>query len=174
MSAHTGTHIDSPGHFVQVAYETGRGVEALSLNVLMDPALVVDVPCAGGTCHVTAAALEALALPAGTERLVLKTDNTRRGLWGQPAFRQDYAGVTADGAEWLVRRGIKLVAIDYLSLCTFEDLKECHVTLLEKNVHIVEGLDLSRVAPGLWNLLALPMSVAGSDGAPARVLMSRL
>ena len=79
-----------------------------------------------------------------------------------------------DDAEWLVRRGIKLVAIDYLSICTFEDLRACHVTLLEKNVHIVEGLDLSRVAPGLWNLLALPMSVVGSDGAPARVLMSRL
>ena len=93
--AHTGTHVDAPCHFLQEFCDRGLGVESLDLDVLMGPALVVDHPLG----NVTAASLEGLPIPPGTERLLLRTENTSRGLMRQRAFEHGYAGVTRDGAE---------------------------------------------------------------------------
>ena len=164
MSAHTGTHIDAPAHFLR----GGATVDALDLNILVGPALVVD---ARHVDALSATALYTLAIPAGVERLLIRTRNSE--LWNHPkqGFREDFVGITEDGARWLVAQGIRLVGIDYLSVAPFDQPAPTHEILLNAGVIPIEGLDLRQIRPGLYQLVCLPLNIVGSDGAPARVIL---
>ena len=162
---HTGTHVDAPHHFMN----DHRTVESLSLDVLVGPALVVQVPQA--VTVVNAQVLEQAAIPLGTLRLLVKTSNS--SLWerGVKDFFTAFVGISADGADWLVQRGIKLIGIDYLSVAPYHQSIPTHRTLLGVGMIILEGLDLSAVNPGNYALYCLPLKLVGSDGAPARVIL---
>jgi arylformamidase len=168
MSAHTGTHVDAPVHFVA----EGSGIEQLSLQTLVGPCLVCDVHPHGQ--HIDAAALDSLALPAGVKRLLLKTANSQRRLYDQSAFAEDFVALTVDGAQWLIEHGIALVGVDYLSVEPFQNSEPVvHRTLLSAGIVPVEGLNLAGIATGDYTLVCLPLKLAGSDGAPARAILIR-
>ena len=163
MGAHTGTHVDAPAHFIQ----GGTGVDRLALELLVGPALVVHLP---GAVSLTDQVLESLSIPPGTERVLFHTPNSDR--WGSKGgFWEEYVGVTDAGARWLVQRGVRLVGIDYLSISSYEDLMPPHRTLLGAGVIVLEGLDLRDIAPGTYQLICLPLNLAGGDGAPARAIL---
>ena len=164
-SVHTGTHVDAPHHFLN----DHRTVEHLSLDVLIGQARVVQIPEEVGL--INADILEKSKIPPGTERLLLKTRNSLLWREGEREFKKDFVGVSADGAEWLVRFGVKLVGIDYLSIAPYKQSTATHQTLLRPGVIILEGLDLSAVPPGTYELFCLPLKLTGSDGAPARVVL---
>ncbi|MGD0609925.1 MAG: cyclase family protein [Anaerolineales bacterium] len=167
MGAHTGTHVDAPFHFIQ----DGRTAESLSLEVLTGPALVVPIP--DEVTLISAAVLERAQLPPGEERLLFRTRNS--DLWGQGVkeFHTDFVAIPADGAEWLVQYGVKLVGVDYLSVSPYKNSIPTHRTLLQAGVVILEGLDLSAVTPGIYDLVCLPLKLMGSDGAPARAILRK-
>ncbi len=162
---HTGTHVDAPHHFLN----DHRTVENLALNVLVGPANVVQI--AEDVKVVSAEVLEEAAIPDGTERLLLKTHNSQLWERGEMEFHADFVGISADGADWLVQHAIKLIGIDYLSVAPYKQSIPTHRTLLRAGMIIVEGLDLSGVEPGAYSLYCLPLKLAGSDGAPARVIL---
>jgi len=164
-SVHTGTHVDAPHHFLN----DHRTVDALSLDVLTGPAQVVHIP--EDVDLITADILEKAALPSGTSRLLLKTRNSRLWERGEKGFIKDFVGLSVDGAEWLVRTGVKLVGIDYLSIAPYKQSLPVHQVLLKPGIVILEGLDLSAVPPGIYDLYCLPLKLAGSDGAPARAIL---
>lgn len=165
LGVHTGTHIDAPVHFI----DGTAGVETTPLDALIGPAFVVDATAITG--DLDAASLRALSLPDGAERLLFKTPNSR--LWDRDRFSADFLGLTEDGARYLVDRGVRLVGIDYLSIAPKGDPAPTHVALLEAGVVILEGLDLRHVEPGDYLLACLPLLIPGSDGAPARALLTR-
>jgi arylformamidase len=165
-SVHTGTHVDAPHHFLN----DHRTVEMLALDILVGPALVVQIPLDARL--VTADVLEKAAFPVGTERLLLKTANSQLWARGENTFYTDFVGVSEDGAEWLVSHAIKLVGIDYLSVAPYHQSIPTHRALLSAGVIIVEGLDLSAINPGNYGLYCLPLKLVGSDGAPARVILT--
>jgi arylformamidase len=164
MGAHTGTHVDAPAHFVA----GGMTVDALDLEMLVGPALVVGVPDAGA---LTAEVLDRLDIPAGALRLLFRTRNS--DLWerGETGFYREFVGVTADGAQWLVDRGVQLVGIDYLSVSPYDDPIPPHQVLLGARVIVLEGLNLSAIAPGTYDLICLPLCIRGAEGAPARAIL---
>lgn len=165
LGSHTGTHVDAPAHIIPGA----PGVEGLAPEALIGPAVVVDASPVPG--DIDAAALDALGLPDGVERLLLRT---RGGpLWERERFTRDFPGLTEDAARALVDRGVRLVGIDYLSIAAGSDPLPVHRVLLDRGVAIVEGLDLRRVEPGPYELVCLPMLLWGRDGAPARALLGR-
>jgi arylformamidase len=166
ISAHTGTHLDAPAHFIR----GGSTVETLDLETLIGPALVVD---ASGYGHLTAAAFDALAIPAGVQRLLLRTDNSLRWQRGETAFAEDFIAIDPSGAAWLVERGVRLVGIDYLSVGPFDNGVPTHEILLGAGVIAVEGLDLSAIDPGEYQLICLPVKIGGADGAPCRAVLIR-
>ena len=166
MSAHTGTHLDAPAHFIR----GGATVESLDLATLIGPALVVD---ARGRGHLSAETLEALAIPAGVRRLLFRTDNSLRWQRGETAFAEDFIAIEPSGAAWLVERGVRLVSIDYLSVGSFDDGVATHQILLGARVIAVEGLDLSAVEAGDYQLICLPIKIGGADGAPCRAVLMR-
>lgn len=166
MGAHTGTHLDAPAHFIR----GGATVESLDLDALIGPALVVN---AAGLGHLTAEALEALAIPPGVQRLLLRTDNSAIWQRCQTAFAENFTAIEPSGAHWLVQRGVRLVGIDYLSVAPFDDGVPTHQILLGAGVIAVEGLDLSAIEPGEYQLVCLPIKIGGSDGAPCRAVLIR-
>jgi arylformamidase len=110
-------------------------------------------------------ALEALELPDGAERILFKTPNSR--LWDDDHFSQEFCHLTGSGAQVILDRGVKLVGLDYLSVGD----PDAHRLLLGAGVIAMEGLDLRKVEPGEYRLVALPLKIVGSDGAPARVVL---
>lgn len=165
MSAHTGTHLDAPVHFL----ENGAGVDALPLEILIGPALLVEIP---GVRPIGKDHLEASGIPAGTVRLLIRTDNGR--LLEKDSFDPDYAFLTPEGARFLIRLGIRLVGVDYLSVAQYGKGEEVHRELLGAGVVVMEGLDLRDVPPGPYRMNALPLRIKGSDGAPARVVLEKV
>lgn len=164
MTAHAGTHVDAPAHFIL----GGATVESLDLNVLVGPALVVHALEAGA---LTANVLESLAIPPGTERVLFRTQNSERWARAEPEFTKDFVGVTEDGARWLLERGVRLIGTDYLSAAAFDEIVSTHQALLGAGVILVEGLNLSGIAPGVYQLVCLPLKLVGAEGAPARTIL---
>lgn len=164
FSTHTGTHIDAPAHFLDQA----DTVEALPLEVLIGPVVVVD---ATGVETIDASFLSRIQLPAGTARLLFKTRNSKLWRDGVTEFQTDFVALSADAAAWVMEQGIRLVGIDYLSIQRYNDPPDTHLILLKAGVVIVEGLDLSRVVPGRYELCCLPMKLAGVEAAPARAVL---
>ena len=150
LGVHSGTHVDAPLHFVEGA----PSVETLPLDVLVGPCIVV-------------AGLDPAAVPAGAERVLFKTANSR--LWERDEFSDDFVKLDGEAAGALVRRGVRLVGIDYLSIGD----EEAHHVLLGAGVVAVEGLDLRDVEPGEYRLVCAPLKLVGAEGAPARVLLLR-
>jgi arylformamidase len=164
LSAHAGTHVDAPAHYLAA----GTTVDALDLDVLIGPAEVVDL---GDVAAVDAAVLAALDVPGHVARLLLRTRNSAAWSAGDPSFRADFVAVTADGARWLVQRGVRLVGIDGLSIAPLADIATPHIVLLSAGVVVIEGLDLSGVSPGTYDLVCLPLRLVGAEGAPARAVL---
>ncbi len=163
IATHTGTHIDAPRHFLPGA----TPVDQLAVDVLVGPALVVEM---GVEQEITAADLEAAAIPPDAERLLFRTRNSR--LLDDNDFRRDFVYLTPDAARWLVERGVRLVGIDYLSVEQMDaEPNVVHQILLQAGVVIVEGVDLRAVAPGSYVLACLPLKLEGADGSPVRAVL---
>jgi arylformamidase len=164
MGAHTGTHVDAPAHFIP----EGSGVDALDLNVLVGPALVVHALEADA---LSAEVLATLPIPPGTERILFRTRNSELWARGEHAFQEDFVAIIEDGARWLIERGTRLVGVDYLSVAPFDDVTPTHRALLRAGVVPLEGLNLSGIEPGVYQLVCLPLKIADADGAPARTIL---
>src|SRR5689334_5270981 len=163
IGSHTGTHVDAPKHF----FDDGAGVDALPLDVLMGPAVLIDFPPT--VMAVTEADLRTKELKGHT-RVLIRTRNS--SFIRDKPFHKDYTYLAPDGAAYLVSLGVRLVGVDYLSVEQFHSgHHKTHVTLLQKGVIIVEGLDLSQPAAGPYELRCLPLRLAGLDGAPARAVL---
>ncbi len=165
LSVHTGTHVDAPHHFMN----DGRTIEGLSMDTLIGRAYVLNLP---DVDLITAAVLDAADIPPRTRRLLFKTRNSDYWAKGVKKFQTEFVGISADGAAFLVDRNVKLVGIDYLSVAPYSSSTPTHRILLGAGVVVLEGLDLSKVSQGRYTLHCLPLKLAGSDGAPARVILA--
>ncbi|MBI2983761.1 MAG: cyclase family protein [Chloroflexi bacterium] len=164
---HTGTHVDPPVHFIDGA----PAIDRIPVDALVGECQVVGYD---EDQHITQKWLERAAIGPGTHRVLFKTRNSAR--WAHPAtpFDKDFIALDETAAHWLVRRGVKLVGIDYLSIEPFGSGKighPVHVALLRAGVVIVEGLDLHDVQPGMYELTCAPLKIADGTGSPARVFL---
>ncbi len=163
LTTHTGTHLDAPYHFM----ENGATVDQLDLDLLIGSAEVYDFR---GQTTITADML-AQAGVGSVPRLLLRTDNSQWIRTGPlPAVP---VHLTEDAAGYLVNKGIHLVGIDGLTVDA-PDTVVAHAALLHASVVILETLDLSQVEPGDYQLICLPLKIAGADGAPARAILQVL
>ena len=159
-SLHAGTHVDAPRHL----WDESPGVDRLPLDALIGSVRVLD--CQSEPV-VDRGFLER-HWEEGIERLLLQTG-------GGAALRRGELGggcLTGEGARFLVERQIRLVGIDALSIDAL-DAEElpAHRELLGGEVVVIEGVDLSAVTAGYYELICLPIRLRDGDGAPARVLL---
>ena len=158
LSSHSGTHIDAPVHYLK----TGPTVDELPLSHLVGPCRVLDVSGAGPLID----AEDLKDRIGGCKRILFRT-----GFSQCSVFREDYPSLTRDAAHYLTSQGTLCVGIDSFSIEQFDCDGSVHRELLGKGCFIIELLDLSRVPEGEYTLVALPLKLAGIDGAPARVIL---
>ena len=165
LGAHSGTHVDAPAHFVR----GGALLDSIPLDRFVGPARVVHVP--DDVDLITPEVLAKVGVPQETERVLFRTRNS--GLWaeGHTAFDEHFCAISNAGAHWLIERGARLVGIDYLSVGPYGDTGPTHRTFLQSGVVLLEGLNLAEVEPGVYQLVCLPLRVAGIEGAPARAIL---
>lgn len=165
MGSHTGTHIDAPRHF----FSKGKGIDEIELYLLLGLCEVWDLSLIEGpleACH-----LKALAKKP-PPRLLLRTRNSEENLLFAGGFTEHYVGLGLSGAQWLLDQGVRLVGIDYLSIEPYHQKDfATHRLLLEREVVILEGLNLTQVSEGAYELLCLPLKIADADGAPVRAVL---
>jgi len=165
MGAHTGTHMDAPAHFIR----DGAGIDQMPFDAAIGPARVLPIENQ-----------EAIAIPElerfdirQDERLLFKTRNSER-LWSRDDFAEQFVHIAPDASEWLAERRPRCVGVDYLSVGSYQsprDGERTHRALLGASIWIIEGLNLSRVAAGDYDLICLPLKIVGADGAPARAVL---
>jgi len=163
LGAHTGTHMDAPRHFLA----DGAGLDELPLDATIGPARVIPI---AHPQAILPAELEAHRLRAG-ERVLFRTRNSER-CWNDNRFVEDFVYIRAAAAQFLVQRQVRTVGIDYLSVGGYaHDGVETHRILLGAGIWLIEGLNLAAVSPGSYDMICLPLRVAGADGAPARAIL---
>jgi arylformamidase len=167
LGAHSGTHVDAPMHFVA----DGAPIDQVRLDALVGPARVIQID--DSVQAITAAELERHQWK-GAERVLFRTRSTARHWMSTAEFHRDFAYIAPDAAQLLADAGVKLVGIDYISAEQFgAAAPRTHRTLLGKGIPIVEGLDLTDVPAGDYDLIVLPLKVRGHEAAPARAIVRR-
>ena len=167
MGAHSGTHIDAPMHFVS----GGASIDMVPLDPLVGAARVIDI--ADGIQVIDAAELERHRW-RGTTRVLFRTRSSIRRWMSSSSFHRDFAYIAPDAAQLLADAGVVLVGIDYISAEQFgAAVPRAHQILLGKGIPIVEGLLLAQVPAGEYDVIVLPIKVAGHEGAPARAIVRR-
>ncbi|WP_214796539.1 MULTISPECIES: arylformamidase [unclassified Exiguobacterium] len=163
MSLHTGTHIDAPFHFD----DAGQRVIDLDPGLYIGPARVIHLPARE---RIEATDLDGFDL-TGVERLILKTD----GWPNKQEFPSHIPELTPSLADRLGELGIYLIGLDLPSVDAI-DSKEmaAHHALARNGVHILEGLVLDHIAPGDYELNAVPLPIVKGDGSPVRALLRSL
>lgn len=167
IGCHTGTHVDAPYHFLP----NGKTIETLDLDSLIGPAQVIRIP--DDISVITGDVVFACGIHEGTKRVLFKTYNS--AFWKKygSQFRTEFAGIDDSGAQALVDLGVKLVGLDYLSVAPFKKSRPTHEVFLKAAVVLLEGVDLSMVDAGDYDLVCLPLKLKGSDGSPARAVLTR-
>ncbi len=164
LGTHTGTHVDAPHH----VFKHGKGIDELPLSKFFGPCRVLDMT------HVKRAIelsdLVKVKIKKG-ERILVKTRNS---LKSQEVFRPDYVYLSGDATNYLAKKPIALFGIDAFSVKQrgSGDLRP-HTILLQKEIVILERINLRHVTPGKYFLSALPLKLKGRDGSPVRAILMR-
>lgn len=165
MTLHAGTHIDAPCHFIR----KGKAINEMPFEAMMGPARVIEIL---DPESVKPDELKRHRIRRG-ERILFKTLNSAR-CWKTNRFVEDFVYVSQNAAQYLSARQIRTLGVDYLSAGGFnKDGIKTHRTLLQAGIWLIEGLDLSRVRPGRYQLICLALKVFRGEAAPARAILRR-
>lgn len=160
---HSGTHIDSPVHFISDA----AGLDEMPLAATMGEARVIEIE---HPREITAGELSKHLLQTG-DRVLFRTSNSAR-CWQAREFVEDFVYISEQAAAHLAEAGVQTVGIDYLSVGGYHaNGAKIHRILLEAGIWIIEGLDLSSVPGGTYEMICLPVKLHGCDGGPARAIL---
>ena len=165
LGTHTGTHIDAPSHFI----DGGMTIDEIPLDRMNGKAKVIDVT---GHGDIDKGFLSGCGIEAD-DILLFKTDTSLR--WNCDSILGEYPTLTYEAAEYLAKKKIKMVGIDYLTIerprGKREDGRSVHKSLLGQGVLICEALNLRDVVPGEYVFYCLPLKLNGADGCPVRAVL---
>ena len=165
FSLHTGTHIDSPLHYL----EGGMSTDQIILQDLMGDVLVVEIP--EEIPVIEKEHIQSLVDGCTAERLLFKTRNSKEFPKNWRQFSTDFVALSPGAALELSKLDLRLIGIDAPSIARYGAESEVHRAFLEKNMAILEGADLSQVQPGKFRLVCLPLKIVGVEGTPVRAVL---
>lgn len=162
MSAHTGTHMDAPLHFLK----SGLSLDRMPVSAGIGPARLIQID---DPESIKPDELSHHKIAAG-ERILFKTRNSEHN-WPDMPFLENFVHLSTEASRFLAECNVQTVGIDYLSVSGPHNAAQVHRTLLAAGIWIIEGLHLASVAPGSYDLICLPLKIKNSDGAPARAVI---
>ncbi|TMU84917.1 arylformamidase [Bacillus sp. BHET2] len=160
LSSHTGTHVDAPFHFDS----DGNRILDLPLERFMGQAIVVSME---NTSEINAEQLKDIDF-SGTKKILFKTNAWK----DSNQFPEQIPPIAKELAPFLKEKGIELIGIDLPSVDPLDSKElEAHHSLQENDIGILEGLNLTDVMPGRYELIALPLPLQEGDGSPVRAVL---
>jgi arylformamidase len=166
MSAHSGTHIDAPAHFIP----NGKHIDEYPAQKFILPAQVVTIEDREA---IRPSELENLDIKQG-DALLFKTDNSISGRCASGVFSESFVYMSPEAADFCVEKKVSLVGIDYNTIDRYgaQDFP-AHRKLLGNDILILEGINLKEVPPGRYTLFCPPLKIKGAEGSPARAILIR-
>ncbi|MDQ5985126.1 MAG: Kynurenine formamidase [Syntrophus sp. SKADARSKE-3] len=166
MGVHSGTHVDAPVHFLSGAW----GIDHIPLHLLIGEVRVLEIV---STKSVKEKDLAGHNIENG-ERILLRTANSIKQILHKDTFDKEFIYLEEDAAMFMAARGVKAVGVDYLSVGGYQkNGPDVHRILLKAGILIIEGVDLSLVTPGRYEMICLPLKIMDADAAPARVILRK-
>lgn len=166
MCAHTATHMDAPCHFIKSA----ATIDKMPISAGVGKARVIEIV---DKEFITVEEIRPHRIRKG-ERILFKTRNSK-SRWDNKPFMKKFVHLSTEAAAFLAERKVQTVGIDYLSIGGFEgNVTEVHNIILKSGIWVIEGLNLSKIIPGKYELICLPLRISGADGAPARAILRAL
>ncbi|MEZ4529109.1 MAG: cyclase family protein [Desulfobacterales bacterium] len=164
MSSHSGTHIDMPSHFIP----GGKNLDDYAARDFILPARVAEI---ADSISVTACDVQKLDIPPGSA-LLFKTSNSVNVLCVSRTFSETYVHLSPEAADICIEKKIRLAGIDYVSIEKYGE-EDCpvHRKLLEKDILILEGINLKDVPAGDYTLLCLPLRIKAGEASPVRAVL---
>ncbi|WP_319422893.1 cyclase family protein [Pleurocapsa sp. FMAR1] len=163
IGTHTGTHVDGINHFIK----GGMGIDQMPLDATIGKARVIEIK---DPQQIKVAEIEPHNIQAG-ERILFKTINSDRALKSD-RFVEDFVHISTGAAQYLAEKKVRTVGVDYLSVGGYQgNVIEVHHALLGSGIWAIEGLDLSQVEPGEYELICLPIKLKDGDGGLARAIL---
>jgi arylformamidase len=160
IGSHSGTHIDPPSHF----QKNGKSADEIDLKKCMGDCQVVEIEK-----DIKLIEKEHIDGKINSKRVLFKTKNSK--LLNKP-YTKSFTSLGISGAEYLIEKGVVLVGTDYIGIeSSGSPGHPIHKKLLEKEIVIVEGLNLADVEPGNYELIVLPLKLKNLDGSPARAVL---
>jgi len=160
LDAHTGTHVDAPFHFLQ----NGKRIDRVSVEKFLGECVVIDLT------DIKNHGIEKIDLIKAKIRkddiVILKTSNEYK-----KTFDFNFVYLAESGAKFLASKNIKGVGINALGIERSQPSYNTHKSLLSKDIIIFEGLELSKIKPGRYFFIGLPLKVKDADGAPMRAVL---
>ena len=164
LGSHTGTHVDAPNHFL----ENAAGIDQIDPRKFIGECIVVDLTRIDHL-EISPNDIKNVPLKKGS-RILFKTGNFK--FLKEGIFPENYISLSLEGAKYLAKKKINLVGTDFLGIEKENNPGHpVHKVLLSSGIVNVEGLDLSEVPAGIYQIFCLPLKVTGADGAPARVFL---
>ena len=167
INSHHGTHIDSPRHFVP----DGTSIDEMPLETIMGPVRVIGIK---DEEFIKPEELEAHNIQPG-ERILFKTKNSSYHKLGK--FVEDFVHITVESARYLAEKKVSVIGIDYYAIGSFRDREgmiQVHEILLGNGVWAIEGLNLSEVEPGNYEIICLPVNIERGDAGWCRPIVRRI
>ncbi len=166
MGTHTGTHMDAPFHFIK----SGNSIDEMPFSATIGKARVLEIK---DSESIKPEELSQYSIKKG-ERILFKTLNSER-CWKDDDFIKDFVYISNEAGKYLAEKGVMTVGVDYLSVGGYKkNTTEIHNILLNAGIWIIEGLNLSDVRPGEYELICLPLKIYGGDGAPTRAILKKI
>jgi arylformamidase len=164
LSAHSGTHIDAPAHFIK----QGKTIDRYESGRFILSTVVADM---GNRPVCLPEDLLDIHIQPG-EALLLRTENSSSGRCRNGVFSEEFVYITKETAQLCVEKEISLVGLDYITIEEYgNDGFDAHQTLLSADVLILEGIDLQNVPAGRYTLLCLPLKMKGAEASPVRAVL---
>ena len=164
LSAHSGTHIDAPAHFIM----NGKTIEQYEVGKFILSAVVVDL---GNRIAGVPEDLLNIEVQPG-EALLFKTENSTSGRCRNGVFSDQFVYIAKKTAEICISKKVSLVGLDYITIDPYgNEAFDAHRILLSKGILILEGIDLEHVPAGRYNLLCLPLKIKSAEASPVRAIL---
>ncbi len=159
-TVHIGAHTDAPSHY----QAGGDSIEKRNLNYYLGAAQVIEVKCTRGSRIQKKDVTQNINAP----RVLFKT-----GSFPDPnRWNGDFVSLSAELVEYLASQKVILVGIDTPSIDPSVDEKlESHTAVFKHNMAVLEGIVLTGVEPGVYDLICLPLKISGSDASPVRAIL---
>ncbi len=164
LSVHTGTHIDAPAHFIKEGDTMGTWKPEITIGQCR--VVTIENPK-----EITAEEISILNIQEG-ERIIFKTKNSDSNWWEKP-FNPHFISISPKAAILLAKLKPLCLGIDYLSVGSPETGVETHQHLLGAGIWLIESLDLTKISPGNYELIFMPMNLYEAEGAPGRAILSK-